>query len=75
MNKKALQLARNFREKPSHSEDNQIIELIYKLSHHNRGKISIVFPDHYEAFTIHFHETDLTVDELKARRESKNVTK
>jgi hypothetical protein len=75
MDEHSLKLARKYRSGTGLKEDNLIINLIQKLSHFNRGKLSVVFPEHYKAFTIYFHEQDLTVEQLKERREDKNVTK
>ena len=71
MNKTALKLAKAYRNN-STSFDSHIIKAFYLADPYNRGKLSVIFPVHEEAFTIHFHEQDLTVQDLKEKREAKN---
>ena len=71
MNKTALKLAKEYR-KNSTSFDSHIIKTFYLADPYHRGKLSIVFPLHEEAFNIHFHELDLSVQDLKEKREAKN---
>ena len=71
MNKTALELAKAYRNKThDRSFDNQIIKAFYLADPYNRGKLSVIYPLHEEAFKIHFHDQDLTIEDLKERRES-----
>ena len=37
-----------------------------------RGQLSILFPIHYKAFSILFHNTDVGINELKNKREKRS---
>ena len=72
-NNKSYKLAKAYRENPKKkSFNNQIIKAFYFANDYQRGKLSVVFPLHEEAYTIHFHELDLNIKDLKERRKAKN---
>ena len=45
------------------------IENLFKAGCFERGQISILQPEHWAAFQIIFHDSDLDIDELKRLRE------
>ena len=50
-------------------EDKAIIDELFRCSVFRRGQISILHPEHWEAFDILFHDLDKGIKELKELRE------
>ena len=50
-------------------ESHEIIDDLFRAGCFERGQISILHPEHWEAFQIIFHDSDLSIDELKKLRE------
>ncbi len=65
-------LVEGYRNKTISEEDIKIIDECFKKNIFRNGQISILFPNHYKAFEILFHETDLSISDLAEIRKSGN---
>ena len=68
MNKKHLQIAQDYRAGTLGKFDTTLMKLFSQADEFRRGKLSVSFPEEYQSWLIWFHESDMTIADLKEKR-------
>ena len=69
------ELVKKYRDGTLQDFERQTIDRCFEADYFERGQLSILFPYHFKAFEILFHNSDLSASDLKKIRENGQTTR